>query len=230
MIRSSFVLAASILAASAAAQSPPAQTPPTQSPPAQGQPAPPPSRGERQGPADVVPGPGPQDRGTLDSAVVRARLLDDLFSRLRTAPTSEDAQGISEAIEAIWARTGSPTVDLMFVWVAEELRGRSTGRAADYLDGIILLAPDFPEAYYRRAQLAFAQRAYGQAMADLERTLALEPRHYGALTGVGTILRELDRKREALAAYRAALAVHPHLAIAQRAVERLRVEVEGQDG
>jgi tetratricopeptide (TPR) repeat protein len=216
MIRTALALALAILTSSAFAQSPPA-----------------PRNGERQVPAErdqVAPGPSPQDRGTLDSAAVRARLLDDLFGRLRAAPASEDAQGISEAIEAIWARTGSPTVDLMFVWFAEEVRARNMGRAADYLDGIILLAPDFAEAYYRRAQIAFTRRNYGQAMADLERVLALEPRHYGALTGVGTILRELERKREALAAFRAALEVHPHLAIAQRAVERLRVEVEGQEG
>jgi cytochrome c-type biogenesis protein CcmH/NrfG len=67
-------------------------------------------------------------------------------------------------------------------------------------------------------------------MADLERVLALEPRHYGALTGVGTILREVERNREALAAFRAALEVHPHLGAARQAVERLRVEVEGREG
>jgi hypothetical protein len=139
MIRFVLALAVTLFPAVLSAQTPPASQPPA---------APQSPRSDRQAPAErdaVAPGPGPQERGSLDSASVRARLLDDLFGRLRAAPTSEDAQGIGEAIEAIWARTGSPTIDLMFAWFSEEMRTRNAGRAADYLDGIILLAPISPK-------------------------------------------------------------------------------------
>jgi tetratricopeptide (TPR) repeat protein len=211
MTRAVLLLACLLCAAPLAAQSP------SQAP-----------RGDRD--PEVAPGPSPQERGSLDSAAVRARLLDDLFARLAASTSAQEADGIDDAIEAIWVRTGSPTVDLMMAWAAEELRGRNAGRARDYLDGVLFLAPDFAEAYYRRAQLHFQARDFAKAMADLERVVALEPRHYSALVGIGAILRDLDRPREALAAFRAALAVHPHLAAAKRAVEILSPRVDGRDG
>lgn len=198
-------------------------TPPAREAPRERQPQ---AREERDA---VAPGPSPQERGSLDSAEVRARLLADLFDKLKAASSAQEADAIDDAIEAIWARTGSPTVDLMMSWVAEEVTQRNVGRARDYLDGILVLAPDHAEAYYRRGQIAFAQRDYAKAMADLERTLAIEPRHYGALVGVGTILRDLQRYKEALAAFRAALAIHPHLPVARRAVETLGPRVDGRD-
>jgi tetratricopeptide (TPR) repeat protein len=177
----------------------------------------------------VAPGPGPQERGSLDSAVVRARLLDDLFARLKAAATAQEADAVDDAIEAIWARTGSPTVDLLMGWAVEELARRNAGRALDYLDGVLVLDPDHAEAYYRRGQLHFSRRDYAKAMADLERALALEPRHYGALVGIGTMLRDLRRDRPALAAFRAALAIHPHHQAAKRGVEALAARVDGRD-
>ncbi len=209
-----------LTAISAAAQSPP---PSREAPRGDRQPQ---ARGDRDA---VAPGPSPQERGSLDSAEVRARLLADLFDKLKAASSAQEADAIDDAIEAIWARTGSPTVDLMMSWVAEEVARRNVGRARDYLDGILVLAPDHAEAYYRRGQIAFAQRDYAKAMADLERALAIEPRHYGALVGVGTILRDLQRYREALVAFRAALAIHPQLPVARRAVETLRPRVDGRD-
>lgn len=187
------------------------------------------SRGPQGDRSDIAPGPSPQERGTLDSAAVRQRLLDQLFEKLRDSKTKAEADGIDDAIESVWARTGSPTHDLVFAWALEEALRNNAARAMDYLDSLVVMAPDFPEAYYRRAQLHFAARSYAQAMADLERTLALEPRHYGALAGVGTVLREFEKRKEALAAFQAALAIHPHLEVARRAAELLRPAVEGRD-
>lgn len=178
----------------------------------------------------VAPGPGPQDRGRMDATEIRARLLADLFEKLKAAPNAQEAQTLHEGVVAIWTRSGSVTLDLFMVWSQEDLVQRNVGGARDLLDGIIALNPDFAEAYHRRAQLHFAERDYAKAMADLERTLALEPRHYVALTGVGAILRDLDKPREALAAFRAALAIHPFFEPARRSAELLRPRVDGRDG
>ena len=51
--------------------------------------------------------------------------------------------------------------------------------------------------------------------------LALEPRHFGALAGLGTILREIGDEKRALEAYRRAIAVDPHLANVQKAIDDL---------
>lgn len=218
------LLSVSAAGAQPALPAPPTTPPAQQQPPQQSQP-----RGQAGDRSDIAPGPGPQERATLESAEVRQRLLDQLFQKLREASSKEEADGIDDAIEAVWARSGSPTQDLIFSWALQEAQRGNRARAFDYLDTLIVLAPDFPEAYYRRAQLFFATREWGKAMADLERTLALEPRHYGALAGVGTLLRDVERRKEALAAFQAALALHPHLEIAKRAVEVLRPRVEGRD-
>ena len=91
------------------------------------------------------------------------------------------------------------------------------------------LAPEFAEGWNRRATVHFLRGDYGASVADIMRVLELEPRHFGALSGLGIILDRLDRKSEALAVFRRALEIHPHLDGASEAVDRLTPTVEGQE-
>ncbi len=70
---------------------------------------------------------------------------------------------------------------------------------------------------------------YGQSVADIQHTLALNPRHFGALAGFGAILEAIDQPEPALEVYRAALAIHPHLKGIDEAVKRLETKIAGQD-
>jgi cytochrome c-type biogenesis protein CcmH/NrfG len=70
---------------------------------------------------------------------------------------------------------------------------------------------------------------YGLSIADIQSTLALNPRHFGAMQGLGRILEELEDYENALAAYEAALALHPHRDGLRDGVERMRVIVSGQE-
>jgi tetratricopeptide (TPR) repeat protein len=156
--------------------------------------------------------------------------LDQLFVTLGT-PGDEQAGSAAEAeIQRRWLASGSDTVDLLMQWAAEAVATKNYPRAFDFLDAVVTLKPDFAEGWNRRATLFFLQDDYGKAISDLEKVLALEPRHFGALSGLGMILNEIDRKKDALAALQKALAIDPYLDDQVReAIKSLEPEVSGRE-
>lgn len=152
--------------------------------------------------------------------------LDRLFSTLQGASAAE-AVRIESDIWRIWSRSGSAAMDLLLE------RGRKAAEQGDFeaaLDHLTALtdhAPDFAEGWNARATVFFQIGAYGPAIADLQRVLALNPRHFGALSGFGMILEEIDRPAQALEAYRAALTLHPHMQGVIEAVSRLEAKTSG---
>ncbi len=152
--------------------------------------------------------------------------LDRLFSTLQGASAAE-AVRIESDIWRIWSRSGSAAMDLLLE------RGRKAAEQGDFeaaLDHLTALtdhAPDFAEGWNARATVFFQTGAYGPAIADLQRVLALNPRHFGALSGFGMILEEIDRPAQALEAYRAALTLHPHMQGVIEAVSRLEAKTSG---
>lgn len=159
----------------------------------------------------------------------RGHILAELYERLSKSKSEEAAQLIAEAVERLWAYSGSATVDLLVSRAGAAISQSETATALQLLDSAIALKPDYAEAWNQRAYVYFQQQQYELAMADLARVLAIDPRHYKALIGVGAILQEFGRKAQALEAFRKALAVNPFAEQAKQAVEVLRREVEGQD-
>ncbi len=100
--------------------------------------------------------------------------------------------------------------------------------AMKLLDSAVELQPDYAEAWNRRAFVYYLNDDYKRALGDIRRVLALEPRHYKALEGLGQILRNIGEKKGALAAYDSLLAIYPAMPGAKEARDELRVEVEGQ--
>ena len=97
--------------------------------------------------------------------------------------------------------------------------------ALDLLDQVIALRPDYAEGFNQRATLHFMMENYGKSIVDIERTLALEPRHYGALAGLATILEHLGEKDRALETWYRVLSVYPAMKSAQDSVVRLEEEL-----
>jgi tetratricopeptide (TPR) repeat protein len=155
--------------------------------------------------------------------------LDTLFTQLEQAPDDPSASRIESQIWAHWADSGSPTVNILVERAAAAENEGDSQLALRFLEQASDLAPSFAEPWNRRANLAYRNHDYAGAIAAIQETLKREPRHFGALAGLGLIYEELGQDRAALQAFRAALAIHPHYDIARQGVRRLEPKVEGRD-
>ncbi|WP_407049822.1 tetratricopeptide repeat protein [Methyloraptor flagellatus] len=155
--------------------------------------------------------------------------LDELFARLKRAPSDDVASFNRQKIELKWLESGSDTVDLLMSRALMALQADNKSLALDLLDAILILKPDFAEAHNRRATVYFMNKDFGRSIAEVETVLRLEPRHFGALVGLAGMLKELDRKKEALAVYRRALDLDPRLPNAAKEAAELATEVEGRE-
>jgi tetratricopeptide (TPR) repeat protein len=155
--------------------------------------------------------------------------LDTLFGALKVAPDEASAKAIEDRIWAIWIVSGSDTCDLLMSRVKEATDAKDYDLAIKLLDAIIAIKPDYVEAWNRRATVFYLKQDYGHALADIREVLSREPRHFGALAGLGLILQDMGDDKHALEAFRGALAVDPHLQNLSDAVKTLTEKVEGRD-
>ncbi len=161
------------------------------------------------------------------AAPSRAEQLDQLFAKLKAAKGAAAGQTENQII-AIWLQSGSDTVDLLMSWSAEAITDKNYARALDILDRVVTLKPDYAEGWNKRATVYFLTDDYSQSISDIEHVLVLEPRHFGALTGLGAIFLELGDDQRAIDAYKQALALDPHLDDAQKALDQLQKDT-GKD-
>lgn len=154
--------------------------------------------------------------------------LDDLFRRLKTADT-EEAGRIESEIWIEWSKSGSPTLDLLLQRGNDAMAMGETEAAIEHFTAIIDHDPDFTEAWNARATAFYQDGEIGPALADIAHVLTVNPRHFGALTGLGMILEETGDEARALRAFRAAQAIHPRIEAVNEAIDRLELKIEGQD-
>lgn len=160
------------------------------------------------------------------AAAAQTAGLDDLFARLKEADAA-GAKRIERQIWSEWSKSGSASADLLLERGRKAMEAGETRLAIEHLTALVDHAPDFAEGWNARATAWFRAGEFGPAMADIAQVLVLNPRHFGALTGLGTMLEEMERVDQALAAYRAALAIHPHLESVEQAVARLEAKAAG---
>lgn len=163
-----------------------------------------------------------------DVAEARGAVLEGLFAELARAKSAEEAKAIESAIFQVWMQSGSPSVDLLMGRGLDALAEKDLGRARFYFDEVVLLAPGFVEGWDKRAAISFVEDDYASALKDIERVLALEPRHFGAMGGLALILRDLGDKKGALEVYRRVLKIYPRLPGAADAERALSLDVEGR--
>lgn len=155
--------------------------------------------------------------------------LDTLFGALKIAPDETSAKAIEDRIWAIWMASDSDTCNLLMSRVKDATEDKDYDLAIKLLDAVVTIKPDYVEAWNRRATLYYVKHEYGRALADIREVLAREPRHFGALAGLGLILQDIGDDKHALQAYQAALAIDPHLRSLPDTVKTLREKVEGRD-
>ena len=152
--------------------------------------------------------------------------LERYFEELAD-PAYEGWSRAESDIRRAWSRSGSPVMDLLLKRGQEALDAGDTEAAIEHLTALTDHAPDFPEGWNARATAYFMAGLYGPSAADIGRVLALEPRHWGALAGLGTILEEMGDKEGALKAYRASFALNPHQEDVKDAIARIERALEG---
>jgi tetratricopeptide (TPR) repeat protein len=159
----------------------------------------------------------------------QVRGLDFLFEALKVAPDAESAKHIENRIWALWIASGSDTANLLMTRVKTAVDGKDLDLAVKLLDAIIEIRPTYVEAWNRRATIFYMQKNYSRSMADIRQVLALEPRHFGAISGLGMILHEFGDDKRALDAFRRAVQINPHLQKIPDLIKSLTEKVEGRD-
>lgn len=176
---------------------------------------------------DAEPVPATTGGGSL-SPPTRAERIDTLFQQLKRERNENAAKRIAGRIQGEWNRSESAVVDLMMKWSQDAIEKKKYDVSLDFLDQVTTLAPDYAEGWNRRATVHFMMMSFGKSMADIDRTLRLEPRHFGALSGLAQIMRIQGNEELALVAYERVLAIYPMLRAAQNEVATISDELSGE--
>jgi tetratricopeptide (TPR) repeat protein len=153
--------------------------------------------------------------------------LPALFARLKTVQSDDEARPIEALIWQIWSVSADDEVNGMMVRGLRAMGEGDPKLALPVFDAMVQRSPNFAEGWNKRATVFFLLGDFDSSVSDIERTLQLEPHHFGALSGLGQIYLALDRDEAALKAFEAALAIDPHLVGVKAAVEGIKKKREG---
>ena len=178
-------------------------------------------------------GPDLTEPGVPGSSPMPSHPAFGLDGAARTPPAvsgkTDAAAGIAVLIEQMWMKSGSDTADLLMTRVVAAINNNRHDVADALLDQILELQPNWAEAWNKRATLRFLDDDDAGSMEDISHVLALEPRHFGAISGMGFILERHGEDKAALTALRRALEIYPENPDVRKAVDKLTPEVEGHD-
>ena len=161
-------------------------------------------------------------------AVTKKARLDQLFADLKRERNEKAAERIAGRIWGEWFQSGSASIDLMMQWSQKAMDDQKFDVALDFLDQVVTLQPQYAEGWNRRATVHFMMGNFRKSMTDIERTLELEPRHFGALSGMAQIMAATNHDELALQAWQRVLVIYPMLRNAQNEVSRLEEELAGE--
>jgi len=144
--------------------------------------------------------------------------LDELFSDLKQERNEATARRIAKRIREEWQRSGGATADVLIEWAHKAAGEKKFHVALDLLDQAVTLYPQYVESWNNRALVYLMMNDFDRAMSDLSHVLSIEPRHFGAMSGLAGILRVTGREDRALEIYRRMLEIYPMQRSAQRAL------------
>lgn len=152
--------------------------------------------------------------------------LKGLFESLRTAASPEAAADVESQIWEIWAKSGDSSLDQVFQVGSRAMAIGDTNTALTIFDAIVKKAPNFAEGWNKRATVHYMMGNYEASLADIDRTLELEPHHFGALAGLGLVNIGLDRDEAALDAFERVLKVDPQSESAKVNIEIVKQRIK----
>ena len=148
--------------------------------------------------------------------------LDELFIALQEAPLPKESVKIEQRIWAIWTLSGDKEVDALMRDGVDAMNEGQLDVAIRLFGAATEKAPNYAEGWNRRATVLFYAGYPDESMHDIQRTLALEPRHFGAISGMGLIFMQRQDWASALRAFEQVLEIHPSAQHAHIHVEELR--------
>lgn len=154
--------------------------------------------------------------------------LEGLFEMLRDSQDTEELIEVEASIWEIWYQSGVAEVDALMLQAGELVRLGELAAAETIYASIIEQAPTFSEGWNRRATVRFYQRDYDGSLQDIEQTLKLEPRHFGAIWGLGMILGVQQDYERAIIAFEKLLEIKPNASDARPRIELLKQELARQ--
>lgn len=162
----------------------------------------------------------------LAQGATESERLDDLFQQLHDAKPEEVGRTRGQIV-ALWAKSGSAAMDLLFRRAEKAMEDGEPEIAVEHFTALIDHAPDFAEGYHGRATAYYQLGLFGPAMDDLRQTLVLVPRHFGAMQGIAVMLEEIDRPKEALEVWRKVAEFAPNDPDIAEVIDRLEVQLRG---
>jgi len=154
--------------------------------------------------------------------------LDPLFARLQRAPDATTSAMIEQQIWIAWSDAPNDDASRLMRRGTAALRAGQLQTALSNFDDLIEVEPDFAEAWNKRATVHYLLGNYQQSIADIDQTLALEPRHFGALSGLGAIFAQLEQPDAAIRAFEAVLDIYPQSNSSKRSIEQLEANLQGR--
>lgn len=154
--------------------------------------------------------------------------LAALLDALSVAESAESAAPIEARIWELWTNSGEAGIDRLMAIGLSAMAVENYPHALAAFDEVIEKKPDFAEGWNKRATVHYLMGAYQRSTEDIEHVLALEPRHFGALSGLGLIAMAIGDPEQALEAFETALLIHPHMAGADTHIRALRDKLKGR--
>ena len=158
----------------------------------------------------------------------RSQVLSKLYDRLAVTKDAHEGEMIAARIETLQMRSGSATADLLLSRARGVASSHNTSLALKLLDQVVILDPNWPEGWNRRATLRYLSHDDAGSMRDIARVLKLEPRHFGALSGMAEILLRHGFAKDALAIDRRLQEIYPTMGGLKKTVAELTLKVEGR--
>ena len=137
--------------------------------------------------------------------------LNNLFERLRATHDQDEARDIEGTIWEIWTESENVNVNRAMLTGIASMHAGQLGTALNKFNEVIQLAPDFAEGWNKRATIYYLMNKFDRSVNDIAQTLRLEPRHFGALSGLGLINQAIGQTTAAITAFEHALDLNPHL-------------------
>lgn len=151
--------------------------------------------------------------------------LDQLFNILKTSSNQVELLEVESSIWEIWFDSGLPEIDAIMAEAATAVESGQLKHAEGLYSRVVEKVPEFSEGWNRRATVRYYQQDYDGSLEDIQRTLILEPRHFGATWGLGMILGSRREFSAAIAAFERLLEIKPNARDARPRLELLKKEL-----